>query len=128
MPDWQPNWEDVDFDHAAAQAAVDECRLSAGALDTAFTGVATAEATLDTDGAWAGPYRFDFDAAQPAMMTDAGDTAGALRRLANDIATAAVQAGAEQEQRERDRERWWAEKAVEDQQRAQQPPGRNIPV
>lgn len=114
MPDWQPNWEDVEFDHAAAQAAAAQCRLRAGALDTGFTGVATAVTKLATDGAWTGPYQVEFDTARIALGADATDTADALRTLAGAIENAATAATTEQNKRERDRDRWRTQKAAED--------------
>jgi hypothetical protein len=114
MPDWDPNWEDVEFDHAAARAAVAECRLSAGALDTGFTGVSTAVTKLATDGAWTGPFQGEFDAAQATLATDARGTADDLRTLAGAIERAAAAATTEQNRRERDRDRWRGEKAAED--------------
>jgi hypothetical protein len=117
----------VTFDHAAAQAAIDQCRLSAGALDTGFTGVGQATTTLSANGAWTGTYRDDYDDAVRTLSTDAGDTAGDLRRLASDIALAAGNARTEQAKRERDRVRWQKEKDVEDEARRAQRPGGYVP-
>jgi K+-sensing histidine kinase KdpD len=114
MPTWQPNWEDVDFDHEAARAAVAECRSAAGALDSGFTGFATAVTTLDADGAWVGMYRVDFDDARAIVEADAGATAEELRTLASAIENAIAHAIYEQARRERERENWQAEKARED--------------
>jgi hypothetical protein len=128
VPDWQPNWEDVVFDHAAAQAAIDQCQLSAGALDTGFTGVGQAAMTLAASGAWTGSYRVEYDDAMGTLSTDAGDTAGDLRKLAAAIATAANKAETEQAERERDRARWRQEKDAEDEaRRARRPRGGQLP-
>jgi hypothetical protein len=128
MPNWQPNWEDVAFDHAAAQAAIDECLAAAGALDTGFGGVATANAALTTDGAWVGAYQVEYDGARATLSGDASVLAAELRRVAGSIQTARGAATTEQTQRENDRERWRTEKAAEDAARAQNPRGRNIPI
>ncbi len=125
MPDWQPNWDDVEFDHGAAQAAITQCQLSAGALDTAFTGVSTAVSRLAADGAWTGAYQVEFDGARTTVSTDASGTADDLRRLATAIAIAATKATAEQTRRENDRDRWRAEKAAED---AARPDPRHGPI
>lgn len=127
MPDWQPNWEDVVFDHAAAQAAVSECRLSAGALDTGFTGFGQAVTALRTDGAWTGTYQADYDGAQGRLSTDAAGTAADLRTLASAIESAAARAKAEQTRREQDRARWRREKAAEDEARRNRPRGGHVP-
>lgn len=127
MPDWQPNWEDVAFDHAAAQAAISQCKLSAGALDTGFTGFAQAVTALRTNGAWTGAYQSDYDGAQGRLGTDAGHTAGDLRTLASAIEAAAGKAKAEQTRREQDRARWRREKAAEDEARRNRPRGGRVP-
>lgn len=114
MPTWQPNWEDVDFDYEAAWAAIAECHSAAGALDTGFTGFAAAVSALETDGAWVGAYRLDFDDARAIVATDAGATADELRTLAGAIEDAIYEAASEQAHRERERERWHEEKARED--------------
>ena len=117
MPNWQPNWEDVEFDHAKAQAAIAECNNSARGLDSALAGLATEATTLDANGAWTGRYRTDFDAARPVVEHDGVATRTALLDLARAIATAAAQATTEQAGRVADRERWRQEKAQEDAQR-----------
>jgi hypothetical protein len=125
MPNWQPNWEDVQFDHAKAQAAIDECNAAASALDTGLTGLSTAQSTLDHDGSWQGRYRDDFGRAVPGLQGDATSTRDELRQLAGAITGAASEARAEQSARVADRQRWRAEKAREDAARG--PGGRRIP-
>ncbi|HYZ99934.1 MAG TPA: hypothetical protein VE575_14335 [Acidimicrobiales bacterium] len=130
MPDWQPNWDDVDFDHARTQAAIDECERAAGALDTVVDGLHGAHRQLDSDGAWRGRYRDDYDTEQPAIVDDAVATRDALRALALAISDAAGAATAEQARREADRERWREER---DRELAQQgyarlPSGKLVPI
>jgi uncharacterized protein YukE len=127
MPDWQPNWEDVVFDHAAAQAAISQCKLSAGALDTGFSGFAQAVVALRSNGAWTGSYQSDYDGAQGRLSTDAGGTAADLRTLASAIESAAGKATAEQTRREQDRARWKREKKAEDDARRNRPRGGRVP-
>ncbi|MGH9111478.1 MAG: hypothetical protein ACRDZN_04145 [Acidimicrobiales bacterium] len=110
MPDWQPNWDDVVFDHAKAQGAVDECNRAAGALDTVLTGLDAAHRSLETDGAWTGGYRDDYGAEVPDLTADASATRDALRSLASSLATAMAAATSEQQRRVADRERWRAER------------------
>ena len=125
MPNWQPNWEDVQFDHAAARAAITECDLAAGALDNALAGVDGAVTALTNNGSWYGAYQVEYDIAQQRLRGEFPTTRQALRRLAADIATAASNARTEQTQRESERDRWRREKAAEDQARARH---RNIPI
>lgn len=129
VPDWQPNWDDVAFDHAKAQAAVDECNLTAGALLTVLEGLDLAHASLRTDSSWQGVYRDDFDTEQPLVRADAEAARSALKVLAGDIAQAMTDAAAEQARRVADRVRWQAEV---DQERAARdalrlPNGKPIP-
>jgi len=114
MPNWQPEWEDVVFDHAAADAAVAECNLAAGALDNANAGLATAAATLVTDGMWYGMHQVHYDVAEQRLQQAMPLTAVDLRRLASDITWAATRARTEQTHRESERARWISEKAAED--------------
>ena len=129
VPDWQPNWDDVTFDHAKAQAAVDECNRTAGALANVVDGLDGAHASLGADSAWQGIFRDDYDTEQPLVRADAVAARDALRKLAGDIAQAMTDAAAEQSRRVADRVRWQAEA---DQERADReanrlPNGRPIP-
>jgi hypothetical protein len=129
VPDWQPNWDDVVFDHAKAQAAVDECRLAAGALTTVVDGLDGAHASVGTDSAWQGVFRDDYDTEQPLVRADAVATRDALTTLAGDITQAMTDASAEQSRRVADRVRWQAEADQEraDREQYRLPNGKPIP-
>ena len=105
MPDWQPEWSDVAFDHAAASTAAEECRASARALDAALAGLSGLPATDH----WVGRFKDDWSADQNPTRTDLGGTRDDLRALARAIEQAAADARAEQTRREDERERWWEE-------------------
>lgn len=105
MPDWQPNWNDVEFDHAAATTAATECRSSARAIDAALGGL---DGLPGTDH-WIGAYKDDWSADQGPTRTDLSGTRDDLRALARAIDQAVADARAEQSQREADRERWFEE-------------------
>lgn len=109
MPDWQPNWSDVVFDHGAATTAVEECRAAARSVDAALTGLAGLPATDH----WVGRYKDDWSDDQGPTRTDLTRTAADLRALARAIEAAAGEARAEQAHREGERERWWAEVRAE---------------
>lgn len=109
MPDWQPNWSDVGFDHAAATAAADECRSSARAIDAGLTGLAG----LPAADHWVGAYKDDWSADQGPTRTDLSGTRDDLRALARAIDQAATDARAEQTHREQERERWREEVRAE---------------
>jgi hypothetical protein len=102
VPDWQPNWSDVAFDHGAATTAAAECRASARALDTALGGLDGLPATDH----WVGQYEDDWSADQAPTRTDLGGTRDDLRALARAIDQAAADARAEQTHREQERARW----------------------
>lgn len=129
MPNWQPNWDDVEFDHARAQAAADECRLAAGALTNVIDGLDGAHTALASDTAWTGGYRDDYDGEHPVLVAEAVAARHALVALATAIETAASSAAAEQARREADRERWQVErdKEIADREAGRRPGGR-IPV
>ena len=110
MPNWQPNWDDVEFDHAKAQAALDECHSAAGALTVVIGGLDGAHTQLGAGGAWTGAYRGDYDVEQPVLRADAVAARDALNALAGAIAGAMTSASTEQARREADRERWRAER------------------
>jgi len=113
MPDWQPNWEDVVFDHAKASAAATECRLAAGSLLTVADGLVSADGSLASDAAWQGAYRDDYSGERPRVATELRDARTALVALANKIEAAAADATTEQRRREADRTRWRAERDSE---------------
>lgn len=109
MPDWQPDWNDVAFDHGAATTAAEECRSCARALDTALAGLSGLPATDH----WVGAYEEDWSADQGPTRTDLGGTRDDLRALARAIDRAAADARAEQAHRRAERERWWEEARAE---------------
>lgn len=112
MPDWTPNWSDVNFDHAAADRAATECDAVATRLRDSV-GERQRLATTARD-QWAGRYRDDFDTAFAARIGDSGRLEADLRALARRIREAAAAAGAEQARREGDRTRWRSEQRAED--------------
>lgn len=116
MPDWQPNWSDVEFDHAAATEAARECRTAARTIDQALTGLAG----LPAADHWTGRYKDEWEDDQVPTADDLRGTADDLRALARAIDAAAEDARLEQQARERERERWRDELEAE---QADAPPG-----
>jgi len=109
VPDWQPNWNDVEFAHGKATAAADECRASARAIDTALSGLDRLPATDH----WVGRYKDDWSDDQAPTRTDLTGTRDDLRALARAIDQAATDARAEQTHRDGERERWFEEAHAE---------------
>ncbi len=112
MPNWQPHWDDVQFDHGETNEAVVLCQ---GALAT----------LADRHGALQGPYhmacvhwrgvkRYRFDAEWGAMHAQAETVAEQLRTHIVKLRHESAVALAEQRLREAERARWFREKAVEE--------------
>jgi hypothetical protein len=86
VPNWQPKWEDVAWDHAAAEALSAELNRKADLLESSITrrthvaNYAAAE--------WQGPKRLLFDAYRETVMTRAQDLANAYREMAERIGKA----------------------------------------
>ena len=112
MPDWQPNWEDVAFDHGRAAEAAAACREAARTVDHVRSGMATAAPGALAD--WRGELATDFGEEEPVVRSDLGQVEEDLEALAKRIETAAVEARAEQRRREDSSERWRDEKQQEE--------------
>jgi hypothetical protein len=123
MPNWSPNWTDVRWDHAAANAAVAALNQAAGALESGNTErIRQAKAAVEE---WLGPHRLTFDDYLTRVLKEGGDLAVAYRQSAQAIANASRQATDEQNQRLRDRQRWETEN---DQEQREARNARNVPA
>lgn len=112
MPNWSPNWNDVRWNWAAANAAADALRRGAAQLDNT-TGVRRVYAgNAQTE--WRGLFRDQFDGDLGWMVNNALSLAAEMRAAADRIDRASDDARQEQSRRERDRERWRQEKADEE--------------
>jgi uncharacterized protein YukE len=112
MPDWQPNWEDVRWDYAAADNAARDLRRAADLIDhstqerAGIAGEATAK--------WLGRRRREFDEHYRQLSRRAADLAAEYRRSAADIERRSREAYLEQKRRELARMRWHMEKTAEE--------------
>lgn len=112
MPNWQPNWENVRWDHGAAHAAVVALRRAAELLENA---VAQKErAANEARAQWRGRYRDEFEERFSRLRNRARELSEQYRHAANQILRASEWAREEQRRREWDRARWWAEKEAEE--------------
>jgi len=121
MPNWEPNWQDVRWDHGAAGDAMSALRHAADVLDQ--TATERARVAREATEQWRGRYREEFDEHLERMLRRAHDLAREYRDASNNIARVDQGAYEEQRRRERDRERWRAEKEAEDRARRRQQGG-----
>ena len=112
MPGWEPDWADVRFDHAAAQAAVDELERAAAVLADQRARRRQLADAVRTE--WRGRHRRTFDAEHRHLLIASRRLEDDLRSAARAVAAAAEQARAEQRRREAARETWRREKAAEE--------------
>jgi hypothetical protein len=118
MPNWQPNWKDVEWDWGAASAASGELRRVADRLDVSAHERLQLASTAQIE--WRGRYREEFDVALQRMVREARNLAAELRAAAGQIDDASRRASEEQQHRLRDRERWWREKRDEERREREQ--------
>ncbi len=112
MPNWQPKWDNVVFDHGETNEAISLCQ---GALITLADRHAVLQGPYEMACLnWRGVKRFRFDAEWSAMHAHAEAVAQQLRahiaRLREDSDSALL----EQRFREDERARWFREAAAEE--------------
>lgn len=116
MPNWQPNWQDVRWNWAAADRAASELDRAADEIDR--TSSARANSSERATAYWRGAFRSRFDAQLSDTLGSAWMLASSYRDAAARIRRASARERDEQNRRERDRTRWYQEKAAEDLARA----------
>lgn len=114
MPDWQPDWSDVVFDHAAASDAAAACRATAATIDRGLH--AERAARDDATMQWHGSLLRRFESATVRIATDLDDVRQELLALARRIEAGADEAATEQRRREAERDRWWQQWRLEQRQ------------
>lgn len=111
MPAWQPNWQDVRFDHGAVAEAVAECERARALLAGAEEGHWRAAEAAAAD--WTGSAAGRFEGQRQVIQAAFGAANDALTESIIQLEAAAEAAAAEQRRRERDRERWHDERRAE---------------
>jgi len=112
MPNWQPNWNNVRWNHFVAEQAIRALEDAANLVDDSLSErrrvayVATA--------IWRGRHRQTFDGHFKEIELRSCSLATQLRQKADEIRRQDVAAYEEQRRRERERQRWFAEKHEED--------------
>ena len=115
MPNWTPNWNNVQWDSGAAYAAADALDRAASKLDMTLQDRLRLAAEAQAE--WRGPYRQQFDQELDQIRRGALALADDFRRTAGRIRAATRDAEAEQRRREAERERWHREKEAEERAR-----------
>jgi uncharacterized protein YukE len=111
MPNWTPNWADVQFDQAAAHDYAATCRRTSAELRriAAARNKLAEQAVID----WEGPHRVKFDHDTAQWSNAAEDVAMQLESIAAKVDAQALTARQVQSAREQDRQRWAAESTAE---------------
>lgn len=117
MPDWQPPWSDIRFDHAAARHASEVCRAASRRIRSEWSAREALAREASTD--WAGRYRDDFDRNFATQQRWLVHLAARLVAQADRIDRAAETASQMQSDREAARERWRHEAAAEERAEAE---------
>jgi hypothetical protein len=112
MPNWQPKWDDVQFDHGEANEAVALCQSALVTLGDRHAVLQGPYQLACTN--WRGLKRMRFDAEWSAMHAHAESVAEQLRAHIVRLQRESSGAIAEQRLREAERARWFTEKAVEE--------------
>jgi len=118
MPNWSPNWNDVRWNWAAADAAAAALHNAAGVLDA--TANERAGVASEAQAEWRGIFRDRFDAELAGMLSRGRALADECRAAAERVASASNRAANEQRHREHERERWRREKEEEDRRRREE--------
>ncbi len=118
MPNWEPNWRDVVWNHQASSDAIAALHQAADAIEQAAAQRQQA-AALATH-LWQGVHRQIFDQDLQRIQRTAAELAASYRAAANTIWQASERARQEQEHRIRERERWHREREEEERQAARE--------
>jgi len=118
MPSWQPNWNNVNWNHGAAGDAANELRRAADLLEETAARRKHAADTARRE--WRGRYRDEFDHNLDDMLRRARELAERMRHKAREIDDAGNRAREQQRHRERERERWHHEKREEERREEEQ--------
>lgn len=101
---WQPNWNDVHFNRAAADQAASALHAAARRLDD--QAARRAALVADADAQWRGGHRDVWFDTYERLRADAADLASRLRANASRINAASDAAVYEQALREQQRSDW----------------------
>lgn len=111
MPDWQPDWSDVAFDHAAADEAAHRCRATAEQIATGMPAVGRSRGDALVD--WRGRSAVQYASLSGGVRDDLRVLRDDLLALARTIDAAGESARTEQARREAARDRWRAQRHAE---------------
>ena len=112
MPNWQPNWSDVVFDHDAAEAAASMLDRAAARLREVYDSSCTEHRQQSTE--WRGGRRREFERDLSGCTRAAAVDIETMRFEASRIRNAAATARSEQWYREQQRVQWHQEAFTEE--------------
>lgn len=113
MPNWNPDWNNVHWNHAASEAAVSALRRAAILLrQTREDREGAAQRAVEE---WRGPHRETFDSYRNTTRQRSLELADAYDAAARQIQVKSEEAIRERRHREEERERWHREKDAEEQ-------------
>lgn len=112
MPNWEPNWKDVEWDEAAAHNAELALKATADLLEQSIN--RRRQYMLAAIENWRGGHRREFDVRFERIVQKSREHANLLRETAWRINRANVRAKEEQQRRIQERKRWEEEKADEE--------------
>lgn len=104
MPVWQPDWNDVEFDFAGAEAAIAECRRARECLQTRDAVLAAPLARAREQ--WRGAKRVTFDETERSLAREIAGLIEELRAVEQGLYADMARASNEQATRVRARAQW----------------------
>ena len=111
MPNWQPNWVDVQFDYQAAYEAISSCYGCIAFLES--RGEALGPPTQRATREWRGRHRDEFEVQHARLERIAQDLIAQLRAIIRSTQLEIEAAQAEQHRRVAERLRWEQEEREE---------------
>ena len=111
MPNWQPDWTDVQFDYQSAYEAISTCYGCMAFLESREQALAPARERATAE--WRGRYRLEFDSEAAYLECIAQDVVDQLRHCIRGVHNEIAAAEALQRFRVAERIRWEDEARAE---------------
>lgn len=112
MPNWEPNWKDIEWDESSAHNAELALKAAADLLEQSIN--RRRRYMLTAIEGWHGRHRREFDVHFENSLQKSRALANSLRETAWQVNRANLRAKEEQQRRVQERKRWEEEKAAEE--------------